>query len=566
MNKILLCTGFHRSATSVTANYLLNAGLPMGNNLFGSHFSNKQGHYEDAPVVYWHDSLLRASDTNWQFCDDSELIQADDDLAELKKYVAIRDTASGAHWGVKDPRACLFLPYWEKVLGDRGCYLFLIRHWSGCINSLLSRHSLEIIKHSKFGNQTDLNFWEKPTLAARMWLSYNYRLLKFAKENHKSYLMLTQRSLFEGAPLIHELNKKFGFDLDDNEILPYQAGLLSDRANDQILSMLPTALVHELNTLWDSLLGVAEFKSENESPNWLKPDKVIQQRALQFLSCRQPSIDVDSELKKINIERKGNSPLESLLNYLEFKEVRVDVINRLSNIKQSPLADFYPEIVLFINENYKVEQHIHISVGEWLMLQKQWSLAKSVWHWCCCLRSSSPYFYLQLYRCYMELKEHKLAVYFLDIAFEKSPDNTQVLFEKAKILRLQGKVAEALAIFERALQLDNKNIALVKEYYSLLEQEGHLEKAELLLSNVLDSNPGNQYIKMLQNQLIFKKGHFTQDVFLAKEREKILEEISTQNYSRYFQALKSCGSSEAEKDLIYRFIDHMHKAGIITLP
>ena len=53
--KALICTGFHRSATSATANWLFDAGLDLGRNLMTGSISNAKGHYEDIDAVTIHD-------------------------------------------------------------------------------------------------------------------------------------------------------------------------------------------------------------------------------------------------------------------------------------------------------------------------------------------------------------------------------------------------------------------------------------------------------------------------------------------------------------------------------
>ncbi|MDO3387341.1 hypothetical protein QWI17_15985 [Gilvimarinus sp. SDUM040013] len=50
----------------------------------------------------------------------------------------------GEHWGMKDPRQCVFLPHWQQVVGDRGRYLVVLRHWSASIQSLLKRSTRDI--------------------------------------------------------------------------------------------------------------------------------------------------------------------------------------------------------------------------------------------------------------------------------------------------------------------------------------------------------------------------------------------------------------------------------------
>lgn len=72
-NKGLICTGFHRSATSATASYLKLSGLNMGSHLMWGHISNPTGHFEDVELVNLHDAALAASGTSWQYTGEVEL-------------------------------------------------------------------------------------------------------------------------------------------------------------------------------------------------------------------------------------------------------------------------------------------------------------------------------------------------------------------------------------------------------------------------------------------------------------------------------------------------------------
>jgi len=174
--KVLICSGFHRSATSATAHYLDNAGLAMGVNLMGGSISNVAGHYEDWPVVQLHDRLLTQCGTNWQY--HGEVNLSKNSVTEIVRYIQLRDKYPG-NWGFKDPRALLFLDAWQQALGHRGSYLLLIRHWSSAIESLLHRHNRNLA-HGLKQNPIGLQFWHQPDLAARMWLAYNQSCISTA--------------------------------------------------------------------------------------------------------------------------------------------------------------------------------------------------------------------------------------------------------------------------------------------------------------------------------------------------------------------------------------------------
>jgi hypothetical protein len=103
----LICTGFHRSATSVTANYLHDAGLDLGEDLMAGNISNVKGHFEDWAAVKMHDSFLKASGTDWQFHDQCAI---DADIEKLDQYIQQRSKCM-EYWGVKDPRGPISLKY-----------------------------------------------------------------------------------------------------------------------------------------------------------------------------------------------------------------------------------------------------------------------------------------------------------------------------------------------------------------------------------------------------------------------------------------------------------------------
>jgi hypothetical protein len=86
----------------------LDAGLGMGANLMDGNISNAKGHFEDWDAVLLHDEQLFNSETNWQFHDEWELSS---DPNFLSAYIKQRSKIN-THWGIKDPRNCLFLNEW----------------------------------------------------------------------------------------------------------------------------------------------------------------------------------------------------------------------------------------------------------------------------------------------------------------------------------------------------------------------------------------------------------------------------------------------------------------------
>src|SRR5690606_15698477 len=185
VNPVIVCTGFHRSATSLVAQILHSGGLHMGNRLIRSHLSNPDGHFEDVELVTLNDALLRQDGTDWRFHDEVPLGCSAQGLASLQAYVARRDaTHRKTGWGVKDPRVSLFLPTWAQLLGDRGRYVLVIRHWAASMQSLLNRHSRIVVEHGLAvtgDREVNRSFWTQPGFAALSWIAICTRPIDFAQ-------------------------------------------------------------------------------------------------------------------------------------------------------------------------------------------------------------------------------------------------------------------------------------------------------------------------------------------------------------------------------------------------
>ena len=135
---------------------------------------------------------------------------------------------------------------------EQGHYLFIARHWSSCVESLLHRHSRDLAFSLPALNNhaVAFKFWLDPSLAASMWLAYNKRLLAFAKQHPEKTIVVTQRALFDGAPLIKIINEQFGFKLNEQITSPFDPALFRDKANQRIFSSLSFALQAQLNSVW----------------------------------------------------------------------------------------------------------------------------------------------------------------------------------------------------------------------------------------------------------------------------------------------------------------------------
>lgn len=281
----MLILAFHRSLSSSLANWLHHAGLDMGRYLMPPAVSNPEGHHEDMVLVDLHDRLLRMNGTDWRFHDSAPF---DPSIRQdlLRRYIEYRNATTSGPWGVKDPRTCLFLPAWRQVLGTRGRYLVLLRHWSGSVQSLYRRHSQALAVGSG-STMLHASFWQHPEQAARMWLACQRRVLALLEHSREQCLVVTQQALLAGLPVIDRINARFGLALNPQAPSPIRHSLVHDRIEESIRERLSPALLDQLEALWQRLLQSADHRAGNESPCWV-PDRSESARSLLDVVSTQP--------------------------------------------------------------------------------------------------------------------------------------------------------------------------------------------------------------------------------------------------------------------------------------
>jgi tetratricopeptide (TPR) repeat protein len=257
-----LCTGFHRSGTSLIAQSLAKGGMHMGDELMGASFSNPLGHVEDIPAVRLHDKIFEINGTDWRFHHHSPLVKPVWFENYLSRYVDERGRNTALS-GVKDPRACFFLDNWQVAVGDRMRYVLVYRHWSTAANSLLSRASRHLINGTApiSANKVNLSFFQTPTFAFDMWEASNAEILSFYKKYPDRCLLISQEAYVDQNIRFEGRGQKIGLDgryFDHNVV---KSSLTTGSVPASVLSMLPKEQVEHLDNTWQQLQDLADVPS-----------------------------------------------------------------------------------------------------------------------------------------------------------------------------------------------------------------------------------------------------------------------------------------------------------------
>lgn len=257
MYRQLIVSGFHRSGTSMTMQALVNAGLYAGDSLIGADPSNADGHYEDIETVNLHNAWLRELNSDW--CHTSQLPELDTEKANAG-IAKIRDRLDKAQqdWGIKDPRACLFLEHWFGALKNPAG-VFVYRHYASCLKSLQRRQANELLVNPDTSHQS-IRFWSEPDHALSSWLLHNNAILAAAKKYPDQCVVISQEALINNAPVIETVNNALSIALDTHRDLGIDAQKTNSRNE---LSLLDSTLKDQLNSTWSDLQQVAALPCEN---------------------------------------------------------------------------------------------------------------------------------------------------------------------------------------------------------------------------------------------------------------------------------------------------------------
>jgi SAM-dependent methyltransferase/tetratricopeptide (TPR) repeat protein len=546
-SKALVVTGFHRSATSATANYLYDAGLDLGENLMEGNISNAKGHFEDWNAVDLHDALLTSSGTNWQFHDQCQL---QSDMVPFQDYAQQRFNDS-MYWGVKDPRACLFLDNWHEVLQENGRYLLIVRHWSSCIESLLHRHSRDFAHQLPVLNDDDvgLRLWLQPELAAKMWLSYNKRLLAFGKSHPDKVLLVTQRSLFEGAPIITALNTQFGFSLNVDTPTPFQSELLRDKASERILDSLSYAFRSELDSVWHALLSLADFKANNEAPVYTK----------------SPAIDVDtlahyqqalSSVEQVDliVVAKSDDIENSWLNALLLIAEQDKFIKQLESVSYKLLLGLdIDEFLALIEQRYSINGQVLLSTGKLLMRIAQPTLATFYFQKAITVGVYYPYIDMLIGQCYQQISKYDEALFFFDKAIKNNAKNPLFYTNKAKCLLVLDENTNAESFFKLGYEKGSKQPGCVLPYCEFLLKEARESEAITLLEKLHPETTNPAAMNMLTRIKLSTDYQLGKASYLEQVKAKLHDKDRMQWLAQTGQLINNGGS---EVDFILRVNAH----------
>lgn len=204
----------HRSGTSLTANWLAQCGLDVGDQLVPADWSNPAGHYEDITFSHLQRDILQANGTDHLVVSDRAFTVNGDQRARALRLIESR--RDRPQWGWKDPRTTLLLDFWQSLLPDIKI-LGVYRHYAQVTDSLMRRDRGKQKKRlQRAGARLRYSMLNVPLARRylRVWDRYNHDLLTFAAANPDHCLIVhVDDVVSHTAEMITYLNGAWGFAL-----------------------------------------------------------------------------------------------------------------------------------------------------------------------------------------------------------------------------------------------------------------------------------------------------------------------------------------------------------------
>jgi hypothetical protein len=227
-NQVLIVTGMHRSGTSMIARFVHHSGISMGDNLMGKHESNPYGHYEDMDFYDFQRAIIRRQfGDEWIAPGPPMLSAGDEEMA--REIIAAR--GHKAHWGWKDPRTCLFLDLWDRLLPSAH-YLFIVREPAAVVDSLSRRGRLKFHQY-----RTHKAFFEQ-------YLVYNRSCLDFHLQHRgRSVLVVLENVITRPEEFVRLISSRFEYEFSLERFLElYDAAALKGGGQIRHLWLSPLLL------------------------------------------------------------------------------------------------------------------------------------------------------------------------------------------------------------------------------------------------------------------------------------------------------------------------------------
>ena len=197
----LIVLGMHRSGTSFMGRWMVESGFDFGGNLVPGGIGNQDGHYEDMDFHDLHEGILsRCGIPYGGFERFDDLVVDDRSVAEIQGLIT-KKASTNQYWGWKEPRTCLFLREYEKLLPNAKVVV-IYRDVEKVVSSLIKRDEKKYFRKRGKGGIIKRTFYKlkyryivhrsgQLEKYKNSWVRYNTNIAKYlSKKNKNDYIVV----------------------------------------------------------------------------------------------------------------------------------------------------------------------------------------------------------------------------------------------------------------------------------------------------------------------------------------------------------------------------------------
>lgn len=222
----------HRSGTSVIAHWLKECGLNIGDELYEASKFNPKGYFEDLDFLSLHKSLLEKNFIHSSGHEEiKDVVLSPSQIRQIENLIKLKN--KNVQWGWKEPRTCLFLDYYKKIL-PQASFLIIHRNCEEVVSSLIQRELGLKKPRMNFFSQLKYKVEKQKYVNhySKLWLYYNNILINQLK-NREKVVFTSYKNLLLHDKLIFDRLQEWGFNLNykpfnmlfDENLITQQKGL-----------------------------------------------------------------------------------------------------------------------------------------------------------------------------------------------------------------------------------------------------------------------------------------------------------------------------------------------------
>jgi hypothetical protein len=272
MNKTVIILGMHRSGTSLLANWMHHCNLKLGDEYYKGLIGNKEGHYEDIDFLNLHEEILLANNLDPSGLKSWEIPRRIDEyyIDKIKALIQKKNRLY-SHWGWKEPRTCLFLDHYRRILPE-AYYLILLREPALVVDSLIRRDLIVLKEKFRKTNKVryktfKMFYWyykneiakKSEEIYLKAWIAYNENIV-----DHLNYILRKKSLIFSFDNI--QSNQNIVFNFLENAGFPiirkdfkciFKPNMIKTRKLK--LKHTPFSLIEKADTIYTSLLNKKNF-------------------------------------------------------------------------------------------------------------------------------------------------------------------------------------------------------------------------------------------------------------------------------------------------------------------